>query len=189
MNLNFIRMNPNFTKALMLIILSGMLSVSAQSQEKKLDLKDTLDNKLDLSQYVVNLHGFVPYPVIISEPALGNFGGALALVFISPKKNVKIKDQFHFPDITAVAGMYTLNNSWATGAFRQGSFPSLGLRYQTAFGYADINLDFYRELPEVGEQKFQLNMRPVILVLDASENIYQNKFRRRGIKSSRFCHE
>lgn len=168
-------MNSNIIKALKLIILSVMISISVQSQDRKLDLKDTLDNKLDLSQYVVNLHGFVPYPVIISEPALGNFGGALALVFISPKKNSKNTDQFHFPDVTAVAGMYTLNNSWAAAALRQGSFPSIGLRYQTAFGYADINLDFYREVPDLGEKTFTFNLSSWIAVLDISENIYKNK--------------
>ncbi len=89
-------MNSNIIKALKLIILSVMISISVQSQDRKLDLKDTLDNKLDLSQYVVNLHGFVPYPVIISEPALGNFGGALALVFIARKRIPKILTSFIF---------------------------------------------------------------------------------------------
>ena len=166
----------NFFYTMLIILIGCLISLPIQAQDHKGMLRDTLDNRLDLSDYVINLHGFVPYPVIISEPALGNFGGALALVFISPKKNTKNTDQFYFPDITAVAGMYTLNNSWAAGAFRQGSFPSLGLRYQTAFGYADINMDFYRELPEIGEQKFQLNLSPIILVLDVGENIYKNKF-------------
>ncbi len=71
--------------------------------------------------------------------------------------------------------MYTLNNSWAAAAFRQGSFPSIGLRYQTAFGYADINLDFYREVPDLGEKTFTFNLSSWIAVLDISENIYKNK--------------
>lgn len=169
-------MNSTIKNVCFLILFTGILSVQVLSQEKKFNLKDTLDNKLDLSDYVINMHGFVPYPVIISEPALGNFGGALALVFISPKKSAKAGEKFHFPDITAAAGMYTLNNSWAAGLFRQGSFPSLGMRYQVATGYADINLNFYRELPNVGEKEFLFNLKPVILVLDAGENIWKNKF-------------
>ena len=169
-------MNLSLKRICVLMFLTGIMHVSAWSQDKKTTYKDTLDNKLDLSDYVINMHGFVPYPVIISEPALGNFGGALALVFISPKKSIEGDEKFHFPDITAGAGMYTLNNSWAAGAFRQGSFPSLGLRYQVALAYADVNMNFYRTLPVLGEKEFLLNLTPIFVMIDASKNILKNKY-------------
>jgi hypothetical protein len=69
-------MKPAIVKFLIIVMGIELFSISSHSQENKPALGDTLDNRLDLSDYVINLHGFVPYPVIISEPALGNFGGA-----------------------------------------------------------------------------------------------------------------
>jgi hypothetical protein len=157
------------------ILLCSVFSVHICAQEKKVSLKDTLDNRLDLSDYVINMHGFVPYPMIISEPALGNFGGALALVFMTPKRSMGESNQFRFPDITGAGGLYTLNNSWGALGFRQSSIPKIGLRYTAALGYCDINMDFYRDLENVGETKYSFNLKPLFIMLDLSENIYKNR--------------
>lgn len=158
---------------IMLLCTLGILA-SAQAPKHKVSLKDTLDNAFDLSDYVINMHGFIPYPIIITEPALGNFGGALALVFMSPKKSMG-DDQFRFPDVTGAAGMYTLNNSWGGGVLRQGSFPKIGLRYTGALGYCDVNMDFYRNIEYIGETKYSFNLRPFFILADVSENIYKNR--------------
>jgi hypothetical protein len=159
----------------MIILVGVMITIQLQAQEKKVSLKDTLDNRLDLSDYVINMHGFVPYPMIISEPALGNFGGALALVFMTPKKSMGGSNQFRFPDITGAGGLYTLNKSWGAAGFRQSSIPKLGLRYTAALGYCDINMDFYRDLENIGETKYSFNLKPLFILLDLSENIYKNR--------------
>ncbi len=144
--------------------------------KKKISMKDTLDHQLDMSDYLINMHGFVPWPVIISEPSLGNFGLALAIVFISPKKSAKKEEQFHFPDITGVAGMWTLNNTWGVGATRQGTFPKIGMRYTVSAAYADININFYRNFPRIGEKDILFKLKTILGVLDISENLYKNKF-------------
>lgn len=158
-----------------LFIFNFFLISTAYAQDKKLVLRDTTDGQMDLSDYIINLHGFVPFPILISEPALGNFGGALGLVFISPKKNVSKEEGFHFPDITAIGGLYTANNTWGLGVFRQGSFPKVGVRYQVIGLYADVNLNFYRDVPEVGEKEFLVNMVPAGFILDGSKNLFKNK--------------
>jgi len=160
------------------LFLSGILLLNtvfgfAQKQQV---LRDTLDGALDASHYLVNMKGFVPLPIIISEPALGNFGGALALIFITPHKNLKDSSRYNFPDITGVAGFYTLNNSWGVAGFRQGSFPSLGLRYTAALAYPDINLNFYRDISNVGEKEFEFNLRPLFGMADVSKNVYRKKY-------------
>jgi len=165
----------SFQRIMLIIILGGILNFQLHAQDKKVTFKDTLDNKLDLSDYVVNMHGFVPWPIIISEPALGNFGGALALVFMTPKKSMGSKDQFRFPDVTGAAGMYTANNSWGGGALRQGSFPKIGLRYMAAAGYCDVNMDYYRTLNHLGEIQYTFNLKPIFAVVDVSENLYKNR--------------
>lgn len=162
-------------KTLLIIILGTMLLPYAMAQKNKAVLKDTLDGKFDMSNWVINLHGFVPYPTVISEPALGNFGVALAAVFISPKKTAKQGEQFHFPDITGVAGMWTLNNTWGVGALRQGTFPAIGMRYTIGLGYADANMDYYRTFKNLGEKEFSFKLKPLFALLDISENLYRNK--------------
>ena len=164
-----------FQKALIIILIGSFITGSLHSQDKKISFKDTLDHKFDLSDYVINMHGFVPWPIIISEPAQGNFGGALALVFMTPKKSMGSKDQFRFPDVTGAAGMYTANNSWGGGALRQGSFPKIGLRYTIAAGYCDVNMDYYRNLTHLGEIRYSFNLRPIFAMADVSQNLYKNR--------------
>jgi hypothetical protein len=174
-------------KGLLLIVLlaaiTGAYAQTQQPQVKKSILKDTLDHQLDFSKYLIDMHGFIPWPSIISEPALGNFGIAMALVFISPKESERAKANYIFPDITAVAGMWTLNNSWGVGALRQGTFPSIGMRYRIGVGYAPLNVEFYRTievhkppLPDVDTTRsFLFNLKPIIALVEASENLYKNK--------------
>lgn len=152
-----------------IVLLVGILVTQLQAQENKLVLKDTLDGKLDLSNYVINMHGFIPTPFIITEPAVGSFGAGLALTFISPMKN------FRFPDITGVAGMYTANKSWAGALFRQGTLPKWELRYTTALAYGDINMSFYRNLENKGQQEYEFKLKPFFLLLDVNRNLYQNR--------------
>ena len=122
------------------------------------------------------MKGFVPLPIIISEPALGNFGGALALIFITPHKNLKDSSRYNFPDITGVVGFYTANNSWGVAGFRQGSFPSLGMRYTAALAYPDINLNLYRDVPTGKEREFEFNLTPLFGMADLSKNVYRKKY-------------
>jgi hypothetical protein len=150
-----------------------------QSKEKKSVMIDTLDHKLDFSRYLIDMHGFIPWPSIISEPALGDFGLAMALVFISPQASARAKANYVFPDITAVAGMWTLNDSWAVAALRQGTFPKARMRYRIGGGYAPLNVEFYRtintELTGERTKSFLFNLKSAFAIVEASENIWKDK--------------
>lgn len=137
--------------------------------------KDTLDNKLDVSNFLINMKGFMPVPILLSEPALGNFGVVAALVFISPQKDTSNKDRFHFPTMNMGMGMYTANNSWALGFMRMGSIPKWGIRYRVGALYGSINLNFYRTLPIIGEHEYKINNKVGGFLLEASRNIYHNR--------------
>lgn len=163
-----------------LFFLLSLWSVSAWAQsdqatnraEKKAMMTDTLDGAFDFSRYLIEAKGFIPVPVIITEPALGGFGLFLAPVFLSPK-HLEGYDGYIPPDITGVAGMYTANNSWFAGAFRMGSFLKAGLRYRALFGYTSLNLSFYRDLPELGEREFEFNIDALPVYLSLSRRVFK----------------
>ena len=135
-------------------------------------MRDTLDGRLDLSRYLIDAHGFIPVPMIITEPALGGFGGLIAPVFLKPKK-VEGYDGYIPPDITAALGMYTANGSYGAGAFRSGSFPLQGIKYRLGFMYANLNLKFYRTFPIIGEKSFLFNFESTPIFLSVSKKIHK----------------
>ena len=100
----------------LIAILLGIVAF-AQEDKKRISLKDSLDGKFDLSDYIIEANGFVPVPYIITEPALGNFGDAIAPIFIKkrPPYIDSIKGKLVrtpvAPDVTGGALLYTLNNS------------------------------------------------------------------------------
>src|SRR5436190_13846336 len=142
--------------------------VRMTKEEKKAMMRDTLDGKFDFSRFLIDAKGFIPVPLIITEPALGGFGGLLAAMFLTPKKNSTGKGYIP-PDITVGAAMYTANGSWLVGGGRIGSIPKAGLKYRAFMGYCNINLNFYRELVNLGEKElkleFGLDALPVLLSL------------------------
>jgi Omp85 superfamily domain len=142
----------------------------SNKEQKKALFKDTLDGNFDFSRFLLQANGFLPIPMIITEPALGNFGGLLALTFFSPKK-VTPEMGYVPPDITAVAGMVTANGTWLAGGGRIGSIPKAGLKYRAFAGYVDVNLDFYRELPSGDEQKLGFNIQAAPVLLNISKKV------------------
>jgi hypothetical protein len=160
-----------FISAILLILafnqIIGQDSLSKKEISKSI-MKDTADGKLDFSRFLIDAKGFLPIPMIITEPALGDFGGLLALTFWTPKK-APPGSGYVAPDITAVAGMYTANKSWLIGGGRIGSFPKAGIKYRAFGGYASMNLDFYRDVQQVGEQKFSFNIEAAPVLLNMSK--------------------
>lgn len=159
---------------LIFLLIGSLISFSqdapGKQEAKKALLKDTLDGKFDFSRFLLDANGFLPVPILITEPALGDFGGLLALTFFSPKK-VSPEKGYVPPDITAVAGLLTANGTWLAGGGRIGSFPRAGIKYRAFAGYADVNLDFYREVPLVGEKKMAFNIQAAPVLLNISKKV------------------
>ncbi len=169
-----------FTNALAGVVLMFLFTCSldvygqdtlSKKEARKAILRDTIDGKLDFGRFILEAKGFLPIPLIITEPALGGIGGVLALAFLTPKKNIPAGMGYVPPDITVGAGMYTANNSWLVGGGRIGSFPKAGIKYRAFAGYVDMNLDFYRDLPQTGEQKFSFNIEALPILLNVSKKI------------------
>lgn len=137
-------------------------------------LTDTTDGAVDLSRFLTEYNGFIPVMLVITEPALGNFGLALAPVFLSQKPQPGGK--YVPPDMTAAFGMYTANKSWGFGGGRVGTIIPWGLRYRAFAGHADVHLDFYRDLPGLGEQRIGMNLQATPVLLQAIKQVGRSPF-------------
>lgn len=131
-------------------------------QKQHISLRDSLDHAVDLSDYIIYAHGFIVIPTIITEPALGGIGGAVAPIFL--KKHAPVIDEngkkrFINPDITGGLGMYTGNKSWMAGAFRSSTLIKPKILYRVFAAYGDLNLSFYENLPNGNDLEFKLNFR------------------------------
>ena len=112
---------------------------------------DEKDGMFDMSSFVLdNSTGFLPLPIIITEPALGGFGAGAALAFFHESKEEKARRQQGKieepklpPSVSGLAAAYTLNDSWLGPGFHQGTYKQDSIRYVAARGTAEINLKYY----------------------------------------------
>jgi len=104
---------------------------------------DPVDGSFDMSDWLLRKKGFLPVPIIITEPALG-YGGGLALAwFRRPGSEGQSQSAFPPPTIAAAAGFYTAGGSYGGGLgffhpFRQDRFRYLGLA-----AVASLHLKFF----------------------------------------------
>jgi len=147
------------------IALCCCIFLFGQSNKKHVSLKDSVDGKLDLSDYIIDANGFIPIPLIITEPALGGFGGAIIPVFIKKRPpyidsiNGKIVKTPVAPDITGAMGLYTVNGTWGGIAFRSGTLIKSRIKYAIGGGYINLNMAFYRTFEQLGEKKLDFNLK------------------------------
>ena len=103
---------------------------------------DPEDGMLDMSHFLQdNPYGFLPVPVVITEPSVG-YGGGLFGLFLHGKGR---RDNGHFipPAISAFGGGATQNGTWFVGGGHRRTWQDDHIRYLVAAGYANINLDIY----------------------------------------------
>jgi hypothetical protein len=108
---------------------------------------DQDDGHLDMSDWLVNRKGFLPIPIVITEPAVG-YGGGLGLMFVrnSIREGAeKAKESGHMtpPDIFGVGAAATENGTRAAFAGGMMSFAEDRWRWRGAVARTDVNLQFY----------------------------------------------
>ncbi|TNF43777.1 MAG: hypothetical protein EP216_03210, partial [Epsilonproteobacteria bacterium] len=99
------------------------------------------DGKFDVSAFLGTKYGYLPIPVVITEPAIG-YGGGLNLMFLhdSLASSVQRKSP---PSISGVVGAGTENNTKIAAAYHAGFWKEDTIRTVSAIGGVDINIDFY----------------------------------------------
>jgi hypothetical protein len=117
--------------------------------------KDPVDGRFDASSYLAdNAYGFLPVPIIITDPAVDGGLGAVGLFFheTEEQKEQRLKalreseDGSRFlltPSISAAALAVTGNESWFAGGGHMGFFRQGDIRYTGGGGFGNVNLDFY----------------------------------------------
>lgn len=139
-------------------------SFAQEKKDTKLSFRDPDDHQLDLSQWILEKNGFVPMPILITEPAVGGFGGGFAPIFIQQNapitKNGKMYPQP--PDVTVGFAGYTLNDSWAAGGGRVGTIKKWGMRYMLMAGYGNINMNYYFDFDRINQNaEFEFNIKTI----------------------------
>ncbi len=131
-----------------------LLSLPAQSASFFDPFIDPQDGAFDTSAWILDNRGFLPVPIIISEPAVGPGLGA-ALVFfheegrgrggaaISAETGVQQDKAFLPPSLSVVFGAGTQNGTWLAGGAHRGVWRNDHIRYLGALAYASINLNFH----------------------------------------------
>ena len=111
---------------------------------------DPEDGALDASEFIIDKKGFLPVPVLITEPAVG-YGAGLGLLFvrnsIRERKEAQQGDpqSSHVapPDVFGFVLGATENGTKFGGGGGMFSFDDDRWRYRGGVAKAEVNLDFY----------------------------------------------
>jgi hypothetical protein len=119
----------------------GDFDLGARWREGLAQAFDPRDGQLDVSPILETAHGFLPIPIVITEPAVG-YGGGLAALFIRPRREAG-SEGYARPNISAVGAMATENGTKI--AFGGDSSRWLDGRLKTLAGAlaGDLRLDVY----------------------------------------------
>jgi hypothetical protein len=143
---------------------------------------DPDDGRFDASAYLAeNAYGFLPVPIIITDPAVDGGLGAVGLFFHETEEQKEQRLQalrtaedgaqyLLTPSVSAAGAAVTGNESWFVGGGHMGFFRQGRIRYMGGGGYGDVNLDFF------GSGEVSL-VRPIELNTRAAAIIQSLKFK------------
>jgi hypothetical protein len=167
----------NKTLLASLIILGSTAVSQASIFEQFIDKKD---GKLDASEWILeNSVGFMPVPIVITEPAVGVGGGAALLFFSETEEQERRRKEnpdvvsSDLPAVTGVAAAATNNGSKLVGAFHMNGWKNDSIRYTAALFGADFNLGYYAE-PNAPKEEF--NMKGIYFLQDVDFRIGDSNF-------------
>ncbi|MDB4835151.1 BamA/TamA family outer membrane protein [Cyclobacteriaceae bacterium] len=101
-------------------------------------LKDQQDGALDVSNFLATKTGFLPVPILITNPAVG-YGAVMSVMFF----HSSFEESKGYPSITTVLGGGTQNKSWLAGVFHMQNFWKKKIRYSGAVMFSNFNARFY----------------------------------------------
>lgn len=136
------------------MLIAGLISEPADAGWFGDNFIDPSDGKLDMGKYLAENNGFLPMPIILTEPAIG-YGLGVAALFIHDPLAGKTKPGKAFdpnpdtdgklkpPSVSTVFGAYTNNGTWFGGGAHLGIWNDDTIRYTGALAKANINMTYY----------------------------------------------
>ncbi|CAH1583412.1 Outer membrane protein/protective antigen OMA87 [Vibrio jasicida] len=119
---------------------------------------DEVDGQFDMGHHIAeNAVGFLPVPIIITEPAVG-YGGGLVGVFMHETEQQKRERkqaalssldggaQLMPAAVTAVGAAATQNGSWFAFAGHRHTWREDSIRYLGGMGLGQMNLNIYQDI-------------------------------------------
>jgi hypothetical protein len=171
----------------MLVLLAPCIVSADQDQEDKQPPANTVEETATEPEKKVkdpNRGRFLPIPVIITEPAIGE-GLGLALAYFHRAKDGldsntvaspgsighASKEQAPPPTVTGVFGAYTSNETAAGGIGHMNTFRDDHIRFTGVVALADINSTFY-----VLDRPFKFNLRGTMLYQETRFRLGDSKW-------------
>jgi hypothetical protein len=102
---------------------------------------DAEDGMFDVSSFLEDPRGFLPVPIVVTEPAVGYGGGGVGM-FLRPRREAG-SEGFARPNISAIGALATENGTWAALAGDSSRWLDGRLRTLAGGGTGDVNLDFF----------------------------------------------
>ncbi|GAD04129.1 BamA/TamA family outer membrane protein [Agarivorans albus] len=134
---------------------------------------DPTDGRMDASQWLMdNAVGFLPVPIIITDPAVG-YGGGLVLAFFHENEELQNEQPDDpnaplklTPSVSGLLGLATENGTRGAGAFHMGIWKQDSIRYIGAIAGVDANIDSFRLPSEgaVGDIPIRVNLKGTYLL-------------------------
>lgn len=78
-------------------------------RDLRAEVVDPADGMLDLGPFLERARGFLPIPLVVTEPAVG-FGGGLAAMFVRPRREAG-SEGYARPNLSAVGAVFTQNGT------------------------------------------------------------------------------
>jgi hypothetical protein len=123
-------------------VLATLLCAQALGQERSV-FTDPEDGAFDASEWLLEKKGFLPVPMIITEPAIGYGAGAALLWFRESLGERRAQGRLTPPDIFGGAFAATENGTTLIGALGMVTFAEEKWRWRGFIGRPDVNLDFF----------------------------------------------
>ncbi|MEZ9198745.1 BamA/TamA family outer membrane protein [Shewanella sp. 10N.286.54.B9] len=140
------------------ILLCMLLTASSSVVAEKSYFFDEKDGQFDLGYHLAeNAYGFLPIPVLITEPAVGIGGGLIGLFLHESEEEKEHRRQQALSSIdggaqlipaamTMVGAGGTANGTWFALAGHRHSWMNDSIRYTVIGGAANANLEIYTRL-------------------------------------------
>lgn len=123
-------------------------------------MRDPRDHDFDMSRWLLQHKGALIVPIVITEPAVGEGGGAAAVFFKPATQTQASKDRGERipPDIYGFGAAKTRNGTYGGAVAGEFHFRDDWWRYKAALGKASVNLDFYTQGAVLAPRKIGYNL-------------------------------